>query len=146
MKYILILITIVLIALIFYLNIGNDSNNHTEYLIPKKDLPVRKKISTHNIQKEKVKQTIKTPNHNETFIDEKGDTITIYHTSGRNGTIGQGITLESIQNSNLSEEEKELLLADMIYYQSMTQDKTIQLSEEDALNLIEYDIEEGIIE
>jgi len=104
-------------------------------------------MTTKDVENNIPTKIIKKSNQDETFIDQNGDTITIYNTSSSGKiTIGQGVTLESIKNSNLSEEEKELLLADMIYYQSITQEKPRQLREEEALDLIEKDLAEGIIE
>jgi len=153
MKYILILISIILIALTSYVIIEKNSQEDNKQVDEKKDIKIVKKpvidepITTKSTQETKAVHKVKHPNKNETFIDPDGDTITLDHTSNNKKIIiGKGLTLEKIEKLNLSEEEKELLVADMLYYEDLTRSKAIHLSEDEALDLIEKDLEQGIIE
>jgi len=60
--------------------------------------------------------------------------------------IGKGLTLESIENMDLNKEEKELLMADMVYYQSKFNKPSKVLTFEEGLKLIADDVKNGIIE
>jgi len=153
MKYILTLITIILIALTSYVLIEKNTKENSKQKDEKKDISSLKKpvtnetVITKSTQETKVAHKVKHQNKKETFIDPDGDTITLDNTSNsKKIIIGKGLTLESIEKLNLSEEEKELLLADMLYYEDITQNQTIHLSEDQALKLIEKDLEQGIIE
>ena len=52
---------------------------------------------------------------------------------------GKGLTLESIENTNVSDEEKEQMRDDMIYYQGVNAEPSEPLSEEEVLKMIEED-------
>ena len=60
--------------------------------------------------------------------------------------IGKDLTLESIENENLSDEEKELLIADIAYHQTSIEDEAEVLTFKEGLELIANDVKNGIIE
>ena len=59
--------------------------------------------------------------------------------------IGKGLTLEGIENADVSDEEKDLMLTDMVYYQSKHMPEEPSLTEEEILQMIEQDAKNGIL-
>ena len=51
--------------------------------------------------------------------------------------IGKGLTLESIENADVSDEEKERMIDQMVYYQSLQTSDIEPLGEEEILKMIE---------
>ena len=55
--------------------------------------------------------------------------------------IGEGLTLESIENADVSDEEKERLINDMVYHESLKEIELENLSEDEIENMIIKDLE-----
>jgi len=69
--------------------------------------------------------------------------VTSTTTSSLTDTIGEGITLESIKNAAVSNEEKEIMLTDMLYYQNKHNTNNDRLTPSEIDALMTKDIEEG---
>ncbi len=59
--------------------------------------------------------------------------------------IGKGLTLESIENADVSDEEKGRMRDDMIYQQSINMEPSNPISDEEILKVIEKDLQAGQI-
>jgi len=151
MKYILTIITIILIAFISYMYINKNpvkQLNKINHNTTTKKNTLMKKNKNQPMSQVKPMQMINHKEKYETFIDENGEKITLNtRITNHEVKIPDGLTFEKIENSDLSEEEKEILLADMIYYGDMTRNhREKPLTHTEALDLIRQDLENGLIE
>jgi len=55
-------------------------------------------------------------------------------------SIGEGLTLESIENADVSDEEKKDMLDDLVFNYSLNMEESPSLSEEELLKIIEKDL------
>jgi hypothetical protein len=59
--------------------------------------------------------------------------------------IGEGLTLESIENADVSDEEKKDMLDDLVFNYSLNMEDSPSLSEEELLKVIEEDLKKDQI-
>ena len=142
MKFVLGLISLVLVALIFYVYTDKDEKQPQKQTVHKTvkevtpssevETSVEKKVSVkskpvvqHSVQKERlnVKKT--------SYSDDK---------------IGEEFTLESIENTDVSEEEKIRMLDDIAYTKSLEVSDEPTLSDEEILKIIDEDLKNGFIQ
>jgi len=141
-KFVLVFIAVILMILGIY----NYSNQSTEKNTPKPTISDKKK----EVAKiEKV--SIVTQAHKEKKSAVKNTRVTSQKVvsqkpiQGMEQEINKGLTLESIENANVSDEEKELLIADIVYHQTNIEDEAEVLTFEEGLELIANDVKNGII-
>ena len=141
----LILTTIAIILVVFtvyvyYGNMKNTSKINTVTL--KKNAILNREESV-----EKKKNLAPSKTHiNKIMIDKKIEDIPEIPILLNNEEIipGEDITLEDIENSDASEEEKKRMMDDMLYFQSLHMKIEPTLNEYEIQRLIENDIEQGL--
>ena len=62
-----------------------------------------------------------------------------------NNIIGKDLSLELIENKNISEEDKQHMIDDLAYYQSMQADQIVLVSGKENEALFQSDLENGLI-
>jgi len=146
MKFVLGLVALVLVGLLLYVYTGKENKQP---------------------QKQTVHKTVKevTPSHEEVALVEKkvsektkpvvqrtekkgslkvqSTSLKVQNTSNSDGEIGEGLTLESIENADVSDEEREIMLTDMLYYQNKHNPNNNRLTPSEIEALMTKDIEEG---
>ena len=154
MKFVLILVA----AILMVLGIYTYSNQTTEKSTPipkisekKIEVQETKKVSvvTHEVKEKKssVKNiAVKSPEvvskepNEEVENEEMASSNSVFEgmqdTVADFSNIGKGLTLESIQNSNVSEHEKELMLDDLAAYQSYRDRNNPSISEEEGIKAL----------
>jgi len=60
--------------------------------------------------------------------------------------IGKGLTLESIENADVSDEEKERMRDDMAYYQGLHAEPSEPLTDETIVKMIDEDLKNGFVQ
>jgi len=139
MKFVLILIA----AILMFLGIYTYSNQTTEKSAP---IPktFEKKVEAQETEKiSVVTQEVKEKKSSIKNIVVKSPKVVSQEVSREmedGKTIGEDLTLESIENADVSDEEKEGMRDDMAYYQSLHTKPKPALNEEEILKLIEEDI------
>ena len=111
-----------------------SSSANKEFFTDKKEIFEVKKIQ---------KEDVKNFQPAELYIeDESGHTIKVnIQPNGEEIIPGENITPESIENANVSEKEKEQMVDDMLYYQSLQKDETPSMNEEELIDLVMQDLE-----
>jgi len=148
-KFIIGLIAVVFVALVAYM-----------FTQPKKavDHKVAKKIETrvttsHEVEDSKIPQP-KAKEHLSAKAEKKDamDKIVTAHKSIEESNsiesedeIGKGLTLEDIENADVSDEEKERMRDDLAYYQDLHTEPSERLSDKEILKIIEEDLKNGFI-
>ena len=145
MKFVLILIA----AILVFLGIYTYSNQTTD-----KSAPVPK-ISEKKVE---VQKTEKVSVVTQEVIEKKSSVKNIAAKSPKvvskesnkemeNKTeISEGLTLESIENADVSDEEQERMLDDMAYNESLKVTDSRKLSDEEILKIIDEDLKNGPIQ
>jgi len=59
--------------------------------------------------------------------------------------IGKGLTLEGIENADVSDEEKEVMRNDLVYYQGLQVKPSEPTTDEEMRNIIIEDLKSGLI-
>jgi len=109
---------------------------------------VIKKIKTKVTKKQKVKQ----PKVKE-YVSVKGNiidevialqkSVTMSDSVESTDDIGEGLTLEDIESADVSDEEKERMRDDLVYYQAKHTEASEPVSEEEILKIIIEDTKNG---
>jgi len=143
-KVILGFIAVVFLALAGYM--FTQSNKTVEHKVAKK---VETKVTTsHEVEKPKVSQS-NVKEHFSAKVENKNvmdkvvtsqRSVEISDSAESFDEIGKGLTLEDIENANVSDEEKERMKNDMVYYQGLHTEPSKPLSDEEILQIIEHDI------
>ena len=139
MKFVLGLIVAILVALGIYTysNQSTEKSNPTPSISEKKiDVRKTEKVSVVAREVQKKKSSVK----NITVKSPKVVSQKVSRETEDGKTIGEGLTLEGIENTDVSDEEKEGMRDDMAYYQSLHMKPKPALNEEEILKLIEEDI------
>ena len=142
MKFVLGLVALVFIGLAVYVYIGKDHKQpqkQTVHKTVKEVAPsseevtsVEKKVSA------KVKPVVQHTVKKESLKVENAS-VEVQNTSSSDGEIGEGLTLEGIENADVSEVERERMRDNMAYQQSLEPSEPT-LSEEEILKLIDQDL------
>jgi len=140
-KVILGLVAVVFLALAGYM--FTQSSKTAEHKVAQK---VKTKVTTsHEVEKPKVSQP-KVKEHLSAKVEKKDvmDKVITSHKSAEisdsaesSDEIGKGLTLEGIENADVSDEEKERMRDDLAYHLSLEKRNETSLSEEEILELIE---------
>jgi len=146
-KVILGLVAVVFFALAGYM--FTQSNKPAEHKVAKK---VEIKVTTsHELEKAKVSQP-KVKEHLSAKVENKDvsemdkviashKSVEISDSAESSDEIGKGLTLEGIENANVSDEEKERMINNFVYKQGLEiQNETI-LSDEEIFEMIKKDLQ-----
>ena len=149
MKFVIGLIALIFIALAVYVFTGKSGKD------------IAKSTVTHKMNKtEAIKAEVAKPINVAKEADpsskqkvQKNDKMSVKSTSSNEGQvstsseneIGKGLTLESIENANVSEDKKEQMITDILYQQSLNTIDEPSLTEEDVLRLIDEDLKNGLL-
>ena len=143
-KFVLLSIAVIIVLLgIYTYNNQTAEKSVPKPAVSKKQLDVRKTEISIVTQKVKEKEssvkniTVKSPKVVSTELTQE-----ILNEQ----ELDKGLTLENIENMDVSDEEKELLIADMVYHQTSTNENARVLTYEEGLELIANDVKNGIIE
>ena len=144
MKFILTTITIIVILLVAYVYYDQSRNP------PATDTSLLKKKAISNAKESmddtKMITKVKTREKKIIIKNNAKNAIEVYKSSHINEIIpGENITLEDIENSDATTEEKQRMRYDMLYFESLHMEAEPTLNDEEILNLIEKDLEEGLI-
>ena len=141
MKFVLGLIVAILVALGIYTysNQSTEKSNPTPSISEKKiEVKETEKVSVVAQEVQKKKSSVKAKK----VIDRVSVTK---ESTGQEETIGEGLTLEGIENTDVSDEEKERMLDDMAYNQSLEVNDEPTVSDEEVLKIIDQDLKNGLI-
>ena len=147
-KFVLVFIAVILMILGIY----NYSNQSTEIHTPKPTISEKKKevkeIEKVSIVTQEVKEK-KSSVKNITALSPKVVSELPIHVNGEESMqdeeeIGKGLTLESIENADVSDEEKKVMKLDMVYNQSKHMPYEPTLNEEEIINMLENDMKNGL--
>jgi len=146
-KVILGLVAVVFLALAGYM--FTQSSKTAEHKVAKK---VETKVTTsHKVEKPKVSQS-KVKEHLSAKVEKKDvmDKVITSHKSVEmsesaesSDEIGKGLTREGIENADVSDEEKDRMTMDMLYYQSKHMPNEPTLSEEEIQKIMKDDLAKG---
>lgn len=70
------------------------------------------------------------------------------HNLGDTKDIGKGLTIEYIESLDISRDQKEILIADIVYQESLqkeNENEILPMTHSQALELIENDVKNGIL-
>ena len=148
-KFIIGLVAVVLLALGAYMfthsleRVEQKVSQKREHALPKSHEVAEPKVSqpkteAHLSQKAKEKDVLDEVITSQSSIESS-------NSAKSSEEIGKGLTLEEIENADVSEEEKERMRDDMVYYQGVHMDPQPTLSEEEVQKMIEEDLEKGLI-
>ena len=139
MKFVLILIT----AILVFLGIYTYSNQATEKSAPIPKIS-EKKVEVQETEKiSVVAQEVKEKKSSAKNIAVKSPKVVSQERTQEienKETIGEDITLESIEDTDGSDEEKKAMLDDLVYNHSLNMKDTPSLSEKELLKIIEADL------
>jgi len=150
MKFVIGLIALIFIALAVYVFTGQSSKEvakstvtqkmkKTEVIKTKVEKPVEVAKEVGTFSKQKVQKndemSVKSISTNERQVSSSSE-----------NEIGKGLTLEGIENADVSDEEKEQMRDDMVYYESLNAEPSKPLNEEEIFNIIDEDLKNGLIE
>ena len=139
MKFVLGLVALVFIGLALYVYTGKDHKQpqkQTVHKTVKEETPSQEEVtSVEKKVSEKVKPVVQHTVKKENLKVE-GTSSEVRNTSNSDGEIGEGLTLESIENADVSDEEKERLLGELVSYESYkVRNEPSALPEEDLERL-----------
>jgi len=150
-KVILGLVAVVFLALAGYM--FTQSNKTAEHKVAKK---VETKVTTsHEVEKAKVSQP-KVKEHLSAKVENKDvvemDKVIALHKDTEisdsvesSDAIGKGLTLEGIENADVSDEEKERMRDDLAYRESFNIEPLDELNNEEVEKLIQKGVQDGIL-
>jgi len=135
MKFVLGLVALVLVGLLLYVYTGKENKQpqkQTVHKTVKEVTPSKEEVIS--IEK-KVSETTK-PSVQHTV---KKESLKIEKTSNSGGEITKDLTLEGIENADVSDEEKVQMKDDMAYQQSLEPNEAT-INEEAILKIIDHDL------
>jgi len=147
MKFVIGLIALIFIALAAYVFTGQSSKKVAKST-------VTQKMEKTEVAKTKVEKPVKVAK--EVGISRKqkirkNDEMSVKSTSLNEGKsvlpeneIGKGLTLEGIESADVSDEDKEIMIGDMLYQHSLNQINETSLNEEEIQKIIIEDTQNGI--
>ncbi len=142
-KFVIGLIALIFVVLSVYIYTGEKAEEPAKRIITsdrvKKNVTEEKSVS---VTKKVSAQTKLVPSKRvvKDDLSIKSSSYKEERATNLENEIGEGLTLESIENANVSDEEKERMRDDLAYYQSIHMNSTPSLSEEEILKLIEKDL------
>ena len=139
MKFILVSIAVILVILGIY----TYSNQSTEKSSPTPSVSEKKKEVKKTEKVSVVVQEVKEKKSSVKNITVKSPKV-ISQEMGNEEEIGEGLTLESIENADVSDEEKEVMRMDMAYEHNLNSEPSEPLSYEEVREMIEQDVKNGI--
>jgi len=136
---------IVLLAAYMFTNKSEETaKKETITKVEKKDVS-NKEVEVSEIKEVKTSQKIISVTKPSQNLQRNASKVTSMSNDSIEDTIGEGITLESIENADVSEEEKDRMRDDMAYYQSVHMPYRPTLNDEEILKLIKEDLKNGLI-
>lgn len=138
-----------IIVILMILGIYTYSNRASEKSSPTPPVSVKKKESTKTKKVSVVAQEVKKKKSSVKNITVKSPKVVLQEPTQDleiEEEIGKSLTLESIENSNVSDEEKEIMRSDMAYYQSLNAEPSEPLTHEEIVKMVEDDIKNGLIQ
>jgi len=147
-KFILAIIAMIFVGLAAYVYMNPKETDTSVAKVTQKTETSIVKQETPSVQKESVsaKAEVVSNKSSAKNTTAKSPKVVSHETSQEMADteeIGKGLTLESIENANVSEEEKERMLDDMVYYQGEHTEPSAPLSDEEIQKTIEEDIKLG---
>jgi len=139
-KFIIGLIAVVFIALVAYM-FTQSENKETKKI-------ETKVTKSHEVEKPKVSK-LKEKEHLSAKVEKKDVTdkvvasqrdTEVSNSAEPSDEIGKGLTLEGIENVDVSDEEKERMRDDLVYYQNQNTELSKALSDEEILEIIKEDL------
>jgi len=113
MKFVLGLVALVLVGLLLYVYTGKENKQLQKQTVHKTVKEVTPaKVEVTSVEKkvsEKVKPVVQ--------HTVKKESLKVSNTSNSDGEIGEDLTLESIENADLSDKEKDRLLGELVSYE-----------------------------
>jgi hypothetical protein len=124
----------------------------------KKVEEVTKSAVTHKVVKEVTEKKVSKPAHvtkkvlsAKPMAKKKTEDVLVKSTShevqttNTENAIGEGLTLEGIENADVSDEEKQRMRDDMAYYQGLHTEPSEPLSDKEIQTMIDEDLKNGFI-
>ena len=134
MKFVLGLIALVLIGLMLYVYTGKDHKQpqkQTVHKTVKEETPSKEVVTSVEKPKPVVQHTVKKES-----LKVESTSSKVQNTSNSDGEIGEDLTLESIKNADVSDEEKERMISLAAYRETSAKTEKTELSEEDFLKVL----------
>ena len=141
-KFVLAFIALILVILSIYTYTNQDA---------KKTVPTSSSVTQKVEVKEKVlpqAHEVKAKKSSVKNITVKSPKVVSSETSNEmenESEIGKGLTLESIEDTAIDDEEKERMLDDIAYNKSLEVNDEPTLSDEEVLKIIDQDLKNGLI-
>ena len=141
-KFVLAFIAVILVILGIYTYTNQDA---------KKTVPTSSSVTQKVEVKEKVlpqAHEVKAKKSSVKNITVKSPKVVSSETSNEmenESEIGKGLTLESIEDTAIDDEEKERMLDDIAYNKSLEVNDEPTLSDEEVLKIIDQDLKNGLI-
>ena len=143
-KFVLISVTAVLMILGIY----TYSNQTSEKSSPIPTISEKKK-EVKTIKKSVVTQEVKEKKSSVKNITVKSPKVVseepTYEITNEE-EIGKGLTLESIDNANVSDEEREIMRSDLAYYQSLHSEPSEPITKDAIRKMMEKDLKSGLLQ
>ena len=142
-KFVLVFIAVILMILGIY----NYSNQSTEIHTQKPTISEKKKEVKETEKVSVVAQEVNVKKSSEKNIMVTSPKVVSELPINVNDEeeIGKDLTLESIENTDVSDEEKEHMLDDMVYNQSINSPSSDPIGDEENLNILYEDLSSGHI-
>ena len=137
-KFVLVFIAVILMALGIY----NYSNQNTEIHTPKPTISEKKKAAKEIEKVSVVTQEVKEKKSSAKNTMAQSPKVVLQETTQEMESeedIGKALTLESIKNTDMSDEEKERMIDDMVYHKDLNIPADPTLGEEEILKIINED-------
>ena len=143
-KFVLGLIALIFVTLAVYVYTDKQGKEITKSVVTHK--MVKKEVTT-----TKVSKPVTVAKEVSTFVNPKDLLVKDISsnenqlTNSQENEIGKGLTLEGIENADVSEEVKKRLLDDMIYNHSTDMEQRPSLNNEELEKIIIEDLEKGLL-
>ena len=140
MKFVLGLVALVLVGLLLYVYTGKENKQSQKQTVHK---TVKEETSSHEVVtpvEKKVPEKVK-PVVQPTV---KKESLKVENTSNSDSNTGEDLTLESIENADVSDEEKERMKMDMVYNESINTEETSPSTSKEIEEMIAKDSEANL--
>ncbi len=150
-KFILAVIAMIFVALAAYMYMNPKAEAHAPVAKTTQETSMVKK-ETPSVQQENVSAKAEVASEKKSSVKNptvKSPKVVSSETSNEmvdEEEVGKGLTLESIENANVSDEEKGRMRDDMAYYQGLHAEPSEPLSDEDIQKMIDEDLKNGLIQ
>jgi hypothetical protein len=146
-KFVIGLIALIFVALAVYVYTDKKGQEVTKSIVThkvlKKEVTKDKVLKPVKVTKKVVSTKPMANKKTERLV--KSTSPEVQMTNSEN-EIGEGLTLESIENADVSDEEKERIIDDMAYYQGLHTEPSESLSDKEIQKMIDEDLKNGFIQ